>query len=79
MAFDGGAATAFGTGRRKHFDLIEQDILLLDILRFILAAFPAFSPFTDEEFETEGINLHARLEANAQISEVHLVLVGVGE
>lgn len=59
--------------------MVEQHILLLDILSLILAALPAVSPVAYEESEAEGINLQARLETDAQISVVHLVLVGMGE
>jgi hypothetical protein len=44
-----------------------------------LATLPTISPVADKELETEGVDLHTWLETNAQISEVHLVLFGVGE
>lgn len=42
------------------------------------ASLPAILPVTDKELETEAIDLHARLEANAKIAIVHLVLIHVG-
>jgi hypothetical protein len=59
--------------------LIEQDIFLLDVRSLVLAAFPAISPVANQKLEAEGIDLHAWLEADAQISKVHLVLVGMGQ
>jgi hypothetical protein len=44
-----------------------------------LAALPTISPVADKELETECVDLHTWLETNAQISEVHLVLFGVGK
>lgn len=50
---------------------------MIGVLSFSLATLPTISPVADEELEAEGINLHARLEANAQVSIIHLVLLGV--
>lgn len=38
---------------------------------------PAILPVTDKEVEAKGVDLHARLETDAQIAVVHLVLVDV--
>lgn len=46
---------------------------------FGLAPLPAIPPIADEELEAEGVNLHARLEADTKVSIIHLVLLGVGE
>ena len=40
------------------------------------AALPAIPPVKDEELEAKGVNLHTRLEADAEISVVHFVLFG---
>ena len=40
------------------------------------AALPAISPVQDKKLKAEGINLHARLEADAQVTIIHLVLFG---
>jgi len=50
---------------------------LIGVLIFSLATLPTISPVADKEFEAEGINLHARLEADAQVSVIHFVLLGV--
>jgi hypothetical protein len=57
--------------------LIEEQVFPLNILGFVLTALPAIPPITNQELEAKSINLHARLEAYTQISEIHLVLVGV--
>lgn len=57
--------------------MIEKLVLLLNVPGLGPAALPAVSPVAYQEFETECVNLHARLEANAKIAEVHFVLVGV--
>lgn len=48
-------------------------------MRFGLAAFPTISPIADQEFEAKGVDLHTRLETNTQVSEIHFVLLRVGE
>lgn len=53
-------------------------LLLLGKLLFSPAALPAVLPVADKELETEGIDSHTRLEADAQIAIVHLVLVHIG-
>jgi hypothetical protein len=55
--------------------LVKESILLLDILRLVPATSPAVSPVAHQEFEAENIDLHARLKADAEVPEVHLVLV----
>lgn len=57
--------------------MVEKLIFLLDIPGLGLAAFPTIPPIANQEFKTKGINLHAGLEADAKVAEVHLVLVGV--
>lgn len=59
--------------------MIEKQIFLLDVLGLILAPLPTFPPVADQELEEEGINLHAGLKADAQISKVHLVLIRVSQ
>jgi hypothetical protein len=73
---DYGAATAtFSRSRGNH---VEQHILLLNVVLLSLTTLPTVSPVFDKPLETEHVDLHTWLEANAQIVEVHLVLVGVG-
>lgn len=76
MALNSRAAPAFATGGGNE---VEQVVFLLRPYLLCLAAFPAIPPVHDQEFEAKRVNLHARLETDTQISEVHLVLVGVGE
>ena len=42
------------------------------------AALPAFTPVADEEVEAERVDLHAGLEADAEVAIVHFILVDVG-
>lgn len=65
--------------KAARWRLIEQSVLLLNEFGFVLAASPTISPITDKKFETKGINLHAGLEADAEVPEIHLVLVGVSK
>lgn len=58
---------------------MHQDVLLLDVLVLVFAALPAISPVADQKLETECINLHTGLETNAQVLEVHLVLVRMSQ
>jgi len=77
MALDCNAAAAtFGRVRSDH---IEEYILLLDVICLGLASLPAVSPALDQPPETQCINSHAWLEANAQVAVVHLVFVGVSQ
>jgi hypothetical protein len=48
-------------------------------LSLVLAALPAFPPVANQKLEAKDIDLHARLKAYAQVAEVHLVLVRVGQ
>jgi len=59
--------------------LVEQDILLLYIGGLVGTTFPAVSPVADEKLEAERINFHTRLKTDAEIAEIHLVLVRVGQ
>lgn len=59
--------------------MVKKNILLFNIGRLVLAAFPAISPIADKKFEAKGINSHAWLKADAQVPEVHLILVRVGK
>lgn len=77
VTLDCGAASTFCAGRRNWIG--EHHILLFNILGFIFAPLPALSPIADKKFEAKRINFHARLEANTQVSVVHLVLVRVGK
>ena len=43
-----------------------------------MATLPTILPITDKEVEAESIDLHTRLETNAKIAIVHLVLVDIG-
>ena len=51
--------------------------LLLEELLLRPATLPAILPVTDKELKAERVNLHARLETDAEVSVVHLVLVDV--
>lgn len=62
--------------RRRQIEVL---ILFFDIFGLILAASPAIAPVADQELEAKDIDLHARLEANAEVAEIHLVLVRMGE
>ncbi len=44
-----------------------------------LASLPVIPPVADQELEAESVDFHAWLEANAQISEIQFVLLGVSE
>lgn len=59
--------------------MVKEPVLLFNISCFCLAAFPAISPFANEEFEAKCVNLHTRLEANAEVAKIHLVLFGMCE
>jgi hypothetical protein len=48
-------------------------------MRFGFAAFPTISPIADQKFKAEGVDLHTGLETNTQVSEIHFVLLRVGE
>lgn len=78
MALNRRATAPFGT-IRGNFLLCKYLILGVDIFCFSFAALPAVSPITDKELEAEHVNFHAWLEANAEITEIHLVLLGMGE
>ena len=41
------------------------------------ASLPAVPPIAHEELEAKGVDLEARLEADAEVAVVHLVLVAV--
>lgn len=77
MALDCSTALPFGAVGWTFWLLMKEVVLCHRILGFCLATLPAVSPITDEELEAVGINLHTRLETDAEISEVHLVLLGV--
>jgi len=55
----------------------EVLIFCICILLFGFATLPTISPFADQELEAESVDFHARLEANAKISVIHLVLFGM--
>jgi len=55
--------------------LIEPRILLLNILGLVPTALPTLAPVAHQKLEAKGVNLHAWLEADAQIPEIHLVFV----
>lgn len=76
MAFDRRATLSFST-LGGLLRLIEKLVLSLGILRFGLATLPTVSPIAYEELEAVRVDLHARLEADAKISEVHLIFLGV--
>ena len=76
MALDCGAALALGASWGA-LRFLEELVLRLAVLSFSLATLPAISPIANEELEAVGINFHARLEADAKISEIHLVLLRV--
>lgn len=63
----------------RLFRLLEELVFRLGILSLCLAALPAVSPITHEELEAVRVDLHARLEADTEIPEVHLVLVGMSQ
>ena len=73
---DCGAAPA--TFSRSRGDHVEQHILLLNVVLLSLTTLPTVSPVFDKPLETEHVDLHTWLEADAQIVEVHPVLIGVG-
>ncbi len=56
---------------------VEERVLLFYVPGLVLASFPAVAPVADKKPEAEGINLHAGLEADTKVSEIHLVLVGM--
>lgn len=66
-----------GLGPRRRFSLIKFFLLLGELL-LRPAALPTILPVADKEVEAERINLHAWLEANAEIAIVHLVVVDIG-
>jgi len=59
--------------------LIKEGIFLFNVPGLVPATLPALAPLADQEFEAESIDLHTWLETDAEISEVHLVFVRVGE
>lgn len=59
--------------------MMEDSVLLFNKLSLVGAALPAVSPIANQEFEAKGIDFHARLEADAQVSKVHFILVRVSE
>ena len=71
-----GLALFFGVCR--CFLFLIHLFLFLQILLLRPASLPAILPVADKELETEGIDSHTRLEADAQIAVVHLVLVHIG-
>jgi hypothetical protein len=76
MTFDCSAAAAtFSRSRSNH---VEQHVLLLNVVRLSLTTLPAISPVLDQPSETRRVYSHAWLEADAQIAEVHFVLIGMG-
>lgn len=79
LALDGRGAAPFGAGGRVQIWTVEIVVLGADILLFSLTTLPAISPITNKEFKAEGVDFHARLEADAEVAEIHLVFLGVGE
>lgn len=57
--------------------LIEKHVLFFYVPRFVFATLPAMPPVAYQELEAEGVDFHARLEAYAEVAEIHLVLVRV--
>ena len=49
----------------------------LEVLFLCPAALPAVFPVTDQKLETEGVYLHAGLEANTKIAVIHLILIDI--
>jgi hypothetical protein len=78
MALDGRATLSLCTvwGSLRFF---KELVFHLGILCFGSAALPAISPIAHEELKAVCVDLHTRLEADAKISEVHLVLLGVSQ
>lgn len=71
-----GLALFFGVCR--CFLFLIHLFLFLQILLLRPASLPAILPVTDKEIETIRLDLHAWLEAYAQIAVVHLVLFDIG-
>ena len=74
MTLNGDAA--FGGGWSR---VGEEGVLLSNVPLLGLATLPAVSPVANQEAEAVRIDLHARLEADAEVLEIHLVLVGVSK
>lgn len=56
---------------------LNDVVLQLKILFFGPAALPAVLPVAYQELETKGIDPHARLETDAEVWIIHLVLLVV--
>ena len=59
--------------------LVEEHVFVLDVLALVLASSPTVPPVANQKLETEGVDLHARLETDTEIPKIHLVLVGMCE
>lgn len=59
----------------RAFSLIT--VLFFEVFLFRPATLPAILPVHNQKLETKSIDLQTRLEANAQIAIIHLVLVSI--
>ena len=57
---------------------IKNQVFLVQMLLFGPAALPAITPVADEELEAKRVDFQAGLEADAEVTVVHFVLVNVG-
>ncbi len=58
----------------KGWRHVKEGVLFFNKLGLVFAPLPAVPPIAYQELETKCVDLHAGLEADAEVSKVHLVL-----